>query len=330
MVGLCFRATTALAERLARVFKTNSRTLGSYSMGQSSRLDHKPFMVPPGQKVRLKDYPTAATGEFRDKADAEVALQEDVAALAKAQDLLWASKEYSLIIILQALDAAGKDGTVKHVMSGVNPQGVDVHSFKAPTDLERLHHFLWRPMQALPPRGRIAIFNRSYYEEVLVVRVHPQFLEGQWLKPSLRGKKLKHVWEDRYDEINAFEKSLSNQHIRFLKFFLHISKEEQRERFLKRLNDPEKTWKFSAADVRERAFWNDYQEAYEDMLQATSTEQAPWYVIPADKKWFARACVADIIASRIAELDLKYPTLSDAQLVEIARAREELERENDG
>jgi PPK2 family polyphosphate:nucleotide phosphotransferase len=210
-------------------------------------------------------------------------------------------------------------------MSGVNPQGVNVYSFKAPTEEERLHHFLWRPMRVLPARGLIAIFNRSYYEEVLVVRVHPEFLESQWLPRELREGGLKQLWKTRYGEINAFEKTMSGRNICFLKFFLHVSKEEQRERFLKRLDDPEKHWKFSAADVRERAFWDKYQEAYEDMLNATSTEWAPWHVIPADKKWFARACVADIITSRISELDLKYPSLSDEDRAALAEARRELE-----
>ncbi len=298
-------------------------------MSQSSRLDHQPFLVPPGKKIRLKDYPTDYTGPFRDKADGKEALVQDVAELAASQTLLWASKEYALIIILQALDAAGKDGTIKHVMSGVNPQGVNVHSFKAPDEEERQHHFLWRPMRVLPARGYIAIFNRSYYEEVLVVRVHPQFLDNQWLPRELREKDRKHLWQARYDDINAFEKAMNGQNIRFLKFFLHISKEEQRKRFLKRLDDPEKHWKFSAGDIRERAHWDEYQVAYEDLLCATSTEWAPWHVIPADKKWFARACVADIITSRIAKLDLTYPTVSDEDRKSLAEARRELESESE-
>jgi PPK2 family polyphosphate:nucleotide phosphotransferase len=298
-------------------------------MSQTNRIDQRPFFVPPGKKIRLQDYSTSDTGNFKDKADGKEALMEDVAGLAAAQDLLWASKEYGIIILLQALDAAGKDGTIKHVMSGVNPQGVNVYSFKAPNDEERLHHFLWRPMRALPARGMIAIFNRSYYEEVLVVRVHPQFLENQWLPRELREGDLKKLWKLRYEEINEFEKTLSGQNILFLKFFLHISKEEQRERFLKRLNDSEKQWKFSAADVHERAYWDKYQEAYEDMLHATSTEWAPWHVIPADKKWFARACVADIITSRIARLDLRYPSLSESERQSLGNARRDLEGEED-
>jgi PPK2 family polyphosphate:nucleotide phosphotransferase len=254
-------------------------------------------------------------------------LLEDVSGLSAAQDVLWASRDYSIIVIFQALDAAGKDGTIKHVMSGVNPQGVNVHSFKAPSDEERQHHFLWRPMRALPARGVISIFNRSYYEEVLVVRVHPEFLKSQWLQPALRKKDLSEVWRTRYHEINAFEEALTSTCVRILKFFLNVSKKEQKERFLKRLDDPEKNWKFSANDVRERKHWDAYQQAYEDMLNATSSESAPWYVIPADKKWFTRSCVADIITSEIQKLDLKYPTVSDEERIALAKARVELESE---
>jgi PPK2 family polyphosphate:nucleotide phosphotransferase len=296
-------------------------------MANSHRLDHSPFIVPPGKKIRLGEYSPDFTDGFADKKAAEKALLEDVSELAAAQNLLWASKQYALIILFQALDAAGKDGTIKHVMSGVNPQGVNVYSFKAPTEEEKLHHFLWRPMRVLPARGLIAIFNRSYYEEVLVVRVHPEFLSSQWLPIELRGKDLKHTWQARYDEINTFEQALSNQNICFLKFFLNVSKQEQRKRFLERLNDPEKNWKFSLGDLRERAYWDEYQQAYEDMLSATSTRWAPWYIIPADKKWFARACVADIITSRIRQLDLKMPTVSDEERAALAEARRELENE---
>jgi PPK2 family polyphosphate:nucleotide phosphotransferase len=296
-------------------------------MPNSHRLDHAPFVVTPGKKVSLKDYPPDYTAGFSDKAAAQASLLQDVSELAAAQDLLWASKEYALVIVLQALDAAGKDGTIKHVMSGVNPQGVNVYSFKAPSEEERLHHFLWRPTRALPPRGMIAIFNRSYYEEVLVVRVHPTFLESQWLPAAMRKMDLKDLWKARYEEINAFEKVMDARNIRFVKFFLHISKEEQRDRFLKRLDDPEKHWKFSAADVHERGCWDQYQQAYEDMLSATSTKLAPWYIIPADKKWFARACVADIISTAVRSLDLKYPKVTDKAREELAQARKQLESE---
>ncbi len=297
-------------------------------MKKPHRLDRTPFLIPPGKKVRLKDHDPDFTGGFSDKAEAKNALLEDVTGLAEAQELLWASKEYSVVIIFQALDAAGKDGTIKHVMSGVNPQGVDVHSFKAPTDDERLHHFLWRPMRVQPARGRIAIFNRSYYEEVLVVRVHPELLEKQWLPHDLRDGDLKDLWKSRYEDINAYERTAARNNVCTIKFFLNVSKKVQRKRFLERLEDPEKHWKFSASDLRERAFWNDYQDAYENMLSATSTEWAPWYVVPADKKWFTRACVADIIASRIAALDLEFPKVSEKDLAALEEAKRELEQED--
>ncbi len=299
------------------------------AMKHPHRLDHKPFLVPPGKKVLLRNYDPGYTAGFRDKAEAAEALLADVSGLAEAQELLWASKEYSVVIVLQALDAAGKDGTIEHVMSGVNPQGVEVHSFKAPTDEELLHPFLWRPMRAQPARGRIAIFNRSYYEEVLVVRVHPEFLDKQLLPRNLRGKSLRRLWRARYDEINAYERTATRNNVCIIKFFLNVSRREQRKRFLERLSDPEKHWKFSAADLRERAFWNEYREAYEDMLNATSTEWSPWYVIPADKKWFTRACVADIIVSRIEELKLKLPDLGDKERAALAKAKRELEKQDD-
>jgi PPK2 family polyphosphate:nucleotide phosphotransferase len=296
-------------------------------MADSHRLDHAPFLVPAGQKIRLRDFDPAYTSGFKDKRAAEDALLEDVSGLAAAQDVLWASKEYAIVIIFQALDAAGKDGTIEHVMSGINPQGVMVYSFKAPSEEERIRHFLWRPARVTPACGSIAIFNRSYYEEVLVVRVHPEFLESQWLPRKVREMALEEVWQLRYREIREFEAALSRENIVFLKFFLNVSKEEQRRRFLKRIEDPEKNWKFSAADVRERRYWDDYQRAYEDMLSATSTEEAPWYVIPADKKWFTRACVADIISDRIQKLGLAYPKLGEKALASLAEARQELESE---
>ena len=243
--------------------------------------------------------------------------------LAAAQDVLWAAKEHCAHHLFQALDAAGKDGTIKHVMSGVNPQGVYVRSFKAPTDEERLHHFLWRPTRALPARGEIAIFNRSYYEEVLVVRVHPEFLDGQWIAGRTCARTTSKLWKTRYDEINAFEAIAQPRTTRpCLKFFLNVSKQEQRKRFLERLDDPEKNWKFSVADLHERGYWDEYQQAYEDMLNATSTEIAPWYVIPADKKWFTRACVADIITRTIEKLGLKYPTVPESERADAGRREE--------
>ncbi len=298
-------------------------------MADSHSLDHKPFLVPPGKKIRLKDYDPAYDTGISDKGEAKDALSEDVSELAKMQDVFWASKQYAMIIILQALDAAGKDSTIEHVMSGVNPQGVSVHAFKAPTEEERLHHFLWRPTRVLPPAGMISIFNRSYYEEVLVVRVHPEFLDSQRLAAGTRKKGLDHVWQSRYEDINAFEKTLVRENTLVLKFFLNVSRKEQRKRFLDRLNDPSKNWKFSVGDLQERAHWDEYQTAYENMLNATSTEAAPWYVIPADKKWFARACVADIITSRLRELDLDYPKVPDKERAALEEAKRQLEAEGD-
>jgi PPK2 family polyphosphate:nucleotide phosphotransferase len=295
-------------------------------MPQSHKLDHGRFLVEPGKKLRLKDHDPAYTGAFKDKAEAQSALLEDVSGLAAEQDRLWASKAASVIVILQALDAAGKDSTIKHVMSGVNPRGVDVHSFGPPNDLERLHHFLWRPAQLLPALGRLAIFNRSYYEEVLVVRVHPEWLDKQWLPRALR-EDLPRLWKTRYAEINDWEHVCHEQGVMIIKFFLNVSKEKQRKRLLERLDDPHKQWKFNPQDVDERAYWDDYMQAYEEMLAATSTEQAPWHVIPADKKWFTRACVADIITARVAQLDLKFPELDKQQLAELATARARLETE---
>ncbi|MBN2275680.1 MAG: polyphosphate kinase 2 family protein [Bacteroidales bacterium] len=287
--------------------------------------DHSQYLVTPGKKIRLDNYDPAFTNELGDKKEAKDVLKEDKEALAGAQELLWASEQQAVLIIFQALDAAGKDSTIKHVMSGVNPQGCEVHSFKAPSEEEKKHHFLWRPARVLPGAGRIAIFNRSYYEEVLVVRVHPDFLKGQLLPEKIRGKDLKKIWEARYRSINKWEKLIMEQGICIIKFFLNVSKGEQKKRFLERLDRPEKNYKFSAADVEERSYWNEYRKAYEDMLNATSTRWAPWYIIPADKKWFTRAVVADIIASRINKLKLKIPELSESELAKLKKARKELE-----
>ncbi len=293
-------------------------------MTKAHRLDHTPFLVPAGKKIDLADYDPGYTAGFQDKEAAQAALLEDVSELAQMQDIFWSSRQHALIIIFQALDAAGKDSTIKHVMSGVNPQGVSVYSFKAPSEEERLHPFLWRPMRVLPAAGTIAIFNRSYYEEVLVVRVHPEFLDGQLLVHERRKKGLDHLWQSRYDHINTFEETLAQENTRIVKFFLHVSREEQRQRFLKRLDDPEKNWKFSVADLKERAYWDKYQAAYQDMLQATSTEVAPWYIIPADRKWFMRACVADIISTQIRELRLEYPHVGEREAAALAEAKKQL------
>lgn len=287
------------------------------------------FRVPAGKKVRLKDYHTGwdQTGELQElgkaavKERAEEVLSRNLEELAAAQELLYADDRYSVLIVLQAMDAAGKDGTIKHVMSGVNPQGCQVFSFKKPSAEDVDHNFLWRYMRCLPERGRIGIFNRSYYEDVLVVKVHPEILESQKLPRRKFGRKF---WEDRYEDICNFEHHLARNGTVVLKFFLYVSKGEQKRRFLERLDRPEKNWKLSPADIAEREYWDDYMEAYEEALGATSTKWAPWYVVPADHKWATRAVVADVITSTIRSLDLAYPEVSDEQKNWMQTAREQL------
>jgi PPK2 family polyphosphate:nucleotide phosphotransferase len=288
------------------------------------------FRVEPGKRFRLKDHDPAWDGdddipkEERKEFAAKI-LSQDVTALAEAQEQLYADDSWSLLVIFQAMDAAGKDGTIKHVMSGVNPQGVQVHSFKQPSSEELDHNFLWRCMKALPERGRIGIFNRSYYEEVLIVKVHPHLIANQRIPGADPSDKK--FWEQRYDDINAFERHLARNGTAIVKFFLNVSKEEQRQRFLSRINEPQKHWKFSAGDVRERDYWDDYQAAYEQCLAATSTTHAPWYVIPADRKWVTRALVAVILAETIKGLDLKWPKVTAEQKKAILAAKKELEAE---
>jgi PPK2 family polyphosphate:nucleotide phosphotransferase len=253
------------------------------------------------------------------------ALEQNLAELAEAQELLWANDVYSVLVILQAMDAAGKDGTIKHVMSGINPQGCQVFSFKVPSAEELDHNFLWRYSKALPERGRIGIFNRSYYEEVLVVKVHPEILEKQRLPAGKRGDGF---WQARYDDINRFERHLSRNGTLILKFFLHMSKDEQKRRFLDRLDDPAKQWKFSLGDLAERQHWDAYQRAFEDALSATSTKWAPWYVIPADHKWAARTLVAEVMVTAMRELKLKAPAVSTEQQRLLAEARQRLAAES--
>jgi len=293
------------------------------------------FRVEPGSKVKLKDFDTGFVADERHrvlssketaKEAAEAILQKNLEELALAQDLLYADDRYAILVVLQAMDAAGKDGTIKHVMTGVNPQGCQVFSFKQPSAEELDHTFLWRCMTRLPERGRIGIFNRSYYEDVLVVRVHPEYLEKQKL-PS--GKRDKSFWENRYDDIKAFEHHLVRNGTIVIKFFLHVSKKKQKERFLERLERPEKHWKFSAADLAERAYWNDYMAAYEDALTATSSKHAPWYVIPADHKWVTRTLVADILVSTMRDLDLRYPEISAEQEKAIETAKNQLRGKDD-
>jgi len=281
------------------------------------KLTHK-FRVESGKHFRLKDYDPADTGHWKSKEHAEATLMEGIARTAELQDKLYAQDNWSLLLIFQALDAAGKDGAIKHVMSGVNPQGCEVHSFKAPSEQELQHDFLWRTTRDLPERGHIGIFNRSYYEEVLVVRVHPEILKSQKTPPSLVDKK---IWEERFEDIRCFERHMARSGTVIRKFFLHVSKKEQKKRFLERLDEPEKNWKFSAADVKERQCWDDYQEVYEDMIRNTASEHAPWYVVPADNKWFTRLVISTVIVDTLESLKLAYPKVEDAKRKELEAAK---------
>jgi PPK2 family polyphosphate:nucleotide phosphotransferase len=282
----------------------------------------------PGRRVRLNDYDTSWGGEKLrkkySKRQLESLLLQDITKLAEAQGLLYAAGSWSVLLILQAMDAAGKDSTIKHVMSGVNPQGCQVTAFKQPSAEELDHTFLWRCMKALPERGRIGIFNRSYYEEVLVVKVHHELLAAEHLP---NGKPDKELWQSRYDDINQFERHLMRNGTLILKFFLHVSKEEQRKRFLDRINERDKHWKFSAADVQERQFWDEYMQAYEDCLTFTNTDWAPWYVIPADHKSVTRTLVAAILTRAIGKLNLEYPRITKERRKQIKEAKRQLERE---
>jgi PPK2 family polyphosphate:nucleotide phosphotransferase len=282
------------------------------------------FRVKPDTRIRLHDYDPGWTGKHESKEDAEELIAHNLQRLTDVQDLLWASERYAVLIVLQAMDTAGKDGLIKHVMSGVNPQSCQVFSFKQPSAEELEHDFLWRYTKCLPARGRIGIFNRSYYEEVLVVRVHPEWLEKQRLPHPEPGRAL---WQDRYQDINHFEKHLVRNGTVILKFFLHLSKKEQKERLLARLDNPKKHWKFSEADLAERAHWQEYVQAYEDALSATSTGPAPWYIIPADHKWVSRWLVSEILATTIEELDLKMPPPAKEQQAALEKARRMLEQE---
>jgi len=279
----------------------------------------KPYRITDGDKFRLKDVDPADTGDLGEavKQDATTLLQEGVARLAALQDKLYAQDRWSLLLVFQAMDAAGKDGTIKHVMSGVNPQGCQVYSFKAPSAEDLDHDFLWRTTRCLPERGRIGIFNRSYYEEVLVVRVHPEILAAERLPKSLVTK---HIWKERYKDINGFERYLARNGTVIRKFFLHVSREEQRRRFLSRLEETEKRWKFSMADVREREHWDAYQDAYEDAIRKTSSSHAPWYVVPADHKWYTRLVVASAVVDALEQLDLEYPTVPPEREKELRAA----------
>jgi len=286
----------------------------------------KPYVVKSGKGFRLKDYDPGDTHQLKaeDKAEVEKWLEEGVKHLSARQDILYAQSHWGLLLIFQGMDAAGKDGTIKHVMSGVNPQGVDVHSFKSPSNEELAHDFLWRTNRCLPPRGKIGIFNRSPYEEVLAVRVHPEFLERQRIPDSLLGK---HFWKERFEDITAAERYLTRNGIAICKFFLNVSKKEQKKRFMERLDNQEKNWKFSASDVKERKYWDEYQDAYEKMIRNTATEYAPWVIVPADNKWFSRLLVVATIVDALDSLNLEYPRLTAAQLAELKEARKQLEGE---
>jgi PPK2 family polyphosphate:nucleotide phosphotransferase len=276
------------------------------------------YRVESGKHFRLKDFDPADTGHWRSKEHANEALQKGVLRTAELQDKLFAQNNWSLLLIFQAMDAAGKDGAVKHVMSGVNPQGCQVYSFKAPSEIELQHDFLWRTTRDLPERGHIGIFNRSYYEEVLIVRVHPEILKGQRTPSSLVGK---NIWEERFEDIRCFERHMARSGTVIRKFFLHVSKKEQKRRFLARLEEPEKNWKFSAGDIHERKYWDDYQAAYEDMIGNTATEHAPWYVVPADNKWFTRLVISTVVVDTLESLDLDYPKVDDAKRKELEAAK---------
>ncbi len=284
----------------------------------------KPFRISKGKDFRLKDVDPDNTLDFTkeaDKARAKEALAMGITALAELQDKLYAQDKWAVLLVFQAMDAAGKDGAIKHVMSGVNPQGCEVYSFKSPSAEDLDHDYLWRCMKCLPNRGHIGIFNRSYYEEVLVVRVHPEFMAKQKLPPKLVGK---NIWEERFEDIRNFEQYLARNGVVVRKFFLHVSKKEQKRRFLDRIDDPSKNWKFSSNDANERDYWDDYMKAYEAMIQETATKHAPWYVVPANNKWFTRVVVAGAVIDALASLDLAYPQVDDSKLKELSAAKKKL------
>jgi len=291
------------------------------NVGKEAREHARPYCVSDGGKFRLKDFDPNDTGTLKSKEHAEGMLARGVELLSHLQEKLYAQDRWAVLLIFQAMDAAGKDGVIKHVMSGVNPQGCEVTSFKAPSEEELDHDHLWRTNKHLPERGRIGIFNRSYYEEVLVVRVHSELLKRQKIPEQLVTKE---IWEQRFEDINCYERYLTRNGILIRKFFLHVSKKEQKKRFLERLEDSKKNWKFSMADVKERGFWKDYQKAYEEMIQHTANKRAPWYVVPADNKWFTRLVVAGGIIDALWELDLSFPDVGPEKRKELAAVREVL------
>ncbi len=283
------------------------------------------FRIKEGEQLVLSDHATDFTGVYDDKDAAVADLQKNIRRMTELQDMLYAQDIYSLLIVFQAMDAAGKDGAIEHVMSGVNPQGCHVVSFKQPSDEELSHDYLWRHQKALPERGRIGIFNRSHYEEVLVVRVHPVILQAQHLAPEIKSDK--DIWKKRFEHIRDWEQHLAENGTHILKFFLNVSRKEQKKRFLERIDQPEKNWKFSAGDVRERGHWDDYMHAYTEAIAATSTDLAPWYIVPADKKWFTRLAVSEIIVKKLESMNLHYPKIDEKQLSELSEAKKLLEQE---
>ena len=288
-------------------------------------MNHDKFLIREGEKLKLKDHDTGFVGDYTGKDEAKLDLSANIKRLDELQEVLYAQNRHALLIIFQAMDAAGKDGAIEHVMSGLNPQGVQVFSFKQPSAEELDHDFLWRCAKAVPERGRIGIFNRSYYEEVLVVRVHPKILDHQSLPDNVKNDK--NIWKKRFEQIRNFETYLAENGIHVLKFFLNVSKEEQKKRFLARIETPEKNWKVSASDAKERAFWDEYMKAYEEAIEATSTEKAPWHVVPADKKWFTRVTVSKIIVEKLESMNLEFPQISDEQRQSLLEAKKILENE---
>jgi PPK2 family polyphosphate:nucleotide phosphotransferase len=288
-------------------------------------IELKKYVVKPEKRIKLRDFDTDYKGKTLNKADSELLLESGRKHLAEVQDMLYAHNRFSVLIIFQAMDAAGKDGAVKHIMSGFNPLGVKVYSFKAPTSHELDHDYFWRHQLALPSRGEIAIHNRSHYENVLVTKVHPEWILNERI-PGIESVKniTDKFWQQRYKQIRRFEKNLADNGTIILKFFLNVSKKEQKKRFLERIDDPSKNWKFSLSDLKERAYWDDYQKAYEDALSATSTEYSPWYVIPADDKWFTRLAIASIIARKFATLKINYPVVNQSQKEELQKAKVQL------
>jgi PPK2 family polyphosphate:nucleotide phosphotransferase len=323
-----FAATRQANPRRDLTYPEESRKLihmNTKEIIKKARQFAAPFRVTRGGKFRLKDFKPGDTLNLKseDKPRAKEALALGVQTLARLQDMLYAQDQWALLLVFQAMDAAGKDSAIKHVMSGVNPQGCQVHSFKAPSTEDLDHDYLWRCLKVLPNRGHIGIFNRSYYEETLVVRVHPEFLARQKVPPELVTKR---IWKERFQDIRAVERYLTRNGVVIRKFFLHVSKKEQKRRFLERIENPEKNWKFSPTDLQEREFWDDYMEAYEEMIQQTATPDAPWYVVPADNKWITRVVVAAAVIDALTSLGLKYPEVGKDKLQELAAAKRALTR----